>query len=244
MPIISSVNDAFFGREHELQILNNLLSKRTASLVVIKGRRRVGKSRLAEEFSKRLTSYVFVGLAPEKKITAQMQRDDFAQQMHRQFDIPEVKTTDWGDLFWHLANHVQTGAVCVLFDEINWMGDLDPTFLAKLKTAWDLYFKKNPQLIMILSGSMSKWIEENILSSTGFHGRLSSEISLDELPLHVCNEFWREQKNTVSAYDKFKILSVTGGIPRYLEEIHPEWPPEKKHSVIVSSKRIDTVQRI
>ena len=60
MPIISSVNDPFFGREHELQILNNLLSKRTASLVVIKGRRRVGKSRLAEEFSKRLTSYVFV----------------------------------------------------------------------------------------------------------------------------------------------------------------------------------------
>lgn len=227
MSIISNVKDPFFGRKHELQILNNLLSKRTASLVVIKGRRRVGKTRLAEEFSKKMEHYIFVGLAPEKKITAQMQRDDFAQQMHRQLTIPEVKTADWGDIFWHLANHTQNRPVCILLDEINWMGDLDPTFLAKLKTAWDLYFKKNPELIMILSGSMSKWIEENILSSTGFHGRLSAELTLDELPLHVCNEFWRERKNTVLAYDKFKILAVTGGIPRYLEEIHPEWSPEK-----------------
>ncbi len=111
--------------------------------------------------------YVFVSLAPEEKVTAQMQRDDFAKQMQRQFMIPGLKTDDWGDLFWHLANQVSVGRVCILLDEINWMGDLDPTFLPKLKSAWDLYFKKNAELIIILSDSMSKWIEGNILSSAG-----------------------------------------------------------------------------
>lgn len=227
MIVIASHKDPFFGRERELQILMDLRSKRTASLVVIKGRRRVGKSRLAEEFLKTMKSYIFVGLAPEQKVTVQMQRDDFAKQLQRQFNIPGLKTDDWGDLFWHLANQIQTGRVCILLDEINWMGDLDPTFLPKLKSAWELYFKKNPELIMILSGSMSRWIEENILSSTGFFGRLSLEITLEELPLSVCNEFWGAQKELVSPYEKFKILSITGGIPRYLEEIHPEWTAEK-----------------
>lgn len=220
-------NTPLFGRKRELEILKNLLSKQTASLVVIKGRRRIGKSRLAEEFCKDLKSYMFTGLAPVKKITAQIQREDFAQQLFTQLQIPGLKTTNWGDLFWHLADRTKTGQVCIVLDEINWMGDLDPAFLAKLKSAWDLYFKKNPKLIMILSGSMSKWIEDNILSSTGFHGRLSAEITLDELPISICNQFWGKQANFVSAYEKFKILSITGGVPRYLEEIHPEWTAEQ-----------------
>lgn len=217
----------FFGRAKELEILNNMLTKRTASLAVIKGRRRVGKSRLAEQFVKDLPNYYFVGLAPEKNITAQMQRDDFVRQMQSQLNIPGIKSDDWGGIFWHLANQTQQGRIVIVLDEINWMGDLDPTFLAKLKTAWDVSFKKNPNLILILSGSMSKWIEDNILSSTGFFGRVSTEITLNELSLPTCNQFWHEFSDKVSAYEKFKILSVTGGIPRYLEEIHPQWPAEK-----------------
>lgn len=80
---------------------------------------------------------------------------------------------------------------------------------------------------MILSGSMSSWIDENILSSTGFMGRISLELTLDELPMSVCNLFWRKKGLFVSAYDKFKILSVTGGVPRYLEEIDPDLSAEE-----------------
>ncbi len=67
-------------------------------------------------------------------------------------------------------------------DEINWMGSLDASFLGKLKTAWDLYFKKNPRLVLLLSGSMSAWIEKHILRSTGFFGRIALDIVLHELP--------------------------------------------------------------
>lgn len=46
------------------------------------------------------------------------------------------------------------------------------------------------------------------------------------MPLYQCKEFWGKFKNKISAYEKLKILAVTGGIPRYLEEIHPELTAE------------------
>lgn len=230
------MNDPFFGRQRELQILRRLLTKRTASLVVIKGRRRIGKSRLAEEFGKSLKSYTFVGLPPNKNVTSQHQREEFARQMQEQMNMPGIRSDDWGDLFWHLANYTQKGKILIIFDEINWMGDKDPTFLGKLKTAWDIHFKKNVELILILSGSMSTWIDKNILSSTGFVGRISIDMTLDELPLPVCNQFWHPRESMVSAYEKFKILSVTGGVPRYLEEIRPEWSAEENIQVLCFEK--------
>ena len=105
------------------------------------------------------------------------------------------------------------------------MGSKDPTFLGKLKTAWDLYFKNNPQLVLILCGSISSWIEENILSSTGFMGRISLDIVLEELPLYECNEFWNAEQDRVLAFDKLKVLSEMGSVPAYLEEILPNKVP-------------------
>src|SRR5579872_1004635 len=211
----------FIGRKRELQLLNELFKKKSASLVVIRGRRRIGKSRLTQEFAKNISHYVFSGLAPNGSISAEDQREEFARQMQRELKIPLPRSDDWGDLFWLVAQQMQTGKVVLVLDEISWMGSKSPAFLAKLKTACDLYFKKNPQLILILCGSISSWIEENILSSTGFMGRISLDMVLGELPLHECNAFWNAEQERVAAFDKFKLLSVTGGVPRYLEEILP-----------------------
>lgn len=219
--------DKFIGRHKQLSYLKQLLKKNTASLVVIKGRRRIGKSRLAEEFSRQFhKAFMFSGLPPGLKVTALQQRNEFIRQL-RQQKIPSSGSSDWGDLFQELAEYSQSEQVLIVLDEITWMGNLDPTFLGKLKIAWDNYFKKNPKLILIISGSNSAWIEENILSKTGFFGRISLRITLQELPLYYCNEFWYEFKDKVSAYEKLKVLAVTGGVPRYLEEIHPELTAEE-----------------
>lgn len=221
----------FYGRKKELHLLKDLLKKKTSSLIVVKGRRRIGKSRLIKEFGKGLEkgkTYFFSGIAPTEKVTAQMQRDDFSHQLKRELGIPGLEgLKDWGDLFWHLANQTKEGRVLIVLDEINWMGSKDPTFLSKLKTAWDTYFSNNSRLLLVLSGSMSTWIEKNIVSSTGFLGRISLDLTLKELPLSECNHFWTSHKDQVSSYEKFKVLAVTGGVPRYLEEIHPEWSAEK-----------------
>ena len=106
------------------------------------------------------------------------------------------------------------------------MGSQDPLFLGKLKNAWDMEFKANPELILILCGSVSSWIEENILNSTGFMGRISLTLFLQELKLYECDQFFNQIGFRGTAYDKFKILSITGGVPRYLEEIQPDLPAE------------------
>ncbi|MBF0359368.1 MAG: ATPase [Oligoflexia bacterium] len=209
----------FVGREKELTQLKLLLDSNHANLVVIKGRRRVGKSRLIAEFAKSMRSYTFMGLSPRKGITSQDQRDEFVRQFREQFSLPFTTTlnkSDWGDLFTSLAKKCVRGRVIILFDEISWMATQDADFLGKLKIAWDMHFSKNSKLILILCGSVSIWIEKNILSSTGYLGRPSLHISLDELPLTDCNKFWKN-KDDISSFEKLKILALTGGIPRYLE---------------------------
>ena len=217
----------FIGRKRELSLLEELLKTKIANLVVIKGRRRIGKSRLIEEFGKNLRTLVLTGLPPDKDITAQDQRDEFARQMASQLKMPKISSEDWGDLFWHLANQTRSGRTLILLDEISWMGSKDHTFLGKLKNAWDLEFKQNNKLILVLCGSISSWIEKNILSSTGFVGRINLILPLEELTLPECNEFWGSRKKQLSPYEKFKILSVTGGVPRYLELISPNYSAEE-----------------
>src|SRR5205085_869930 len=119
----------------ELAQLQPFLDKKTASLLVIKGRRRVGKSRMIEEFAKNSVFYKFTGLAPVEGVTAQIQRNEFARQLSEQLNVPVFETLDWGALFSLLGRLVQNGRVIILFDEISWMAKGDDAFLSKLKNA-------------------------------------------------------------------------------------------------------------
>lgn len=209
----------FIGRKEELKGLRSLLKKKSASFVVIKGRRRIGKTRLAEEFGKEFSKqYIFAGLAPSQASTSEEQKKEFLRQMKRQ-GIRSLGDDDWGNLFDDVADTCKRGKIIVVLDEISWMAHGDKTFLAKLKNAWDLGFKKNSHLVLVISGSNSTWIEKNILNDTGFVGRISHRLTLEELAMNECDEFWGNYSDSVSAFDKLKILSVTGGVPRYLEEV-------------------------
>lgn len=214
----------FIGREDELSSLYNLTCKKTSSLVAICGRRRIGKSRLVEEFAKKNIGCKFLsfsGLAPSDTTTADSQREEFAKQLSEKLSLPPLKSDDWSTLFTHLAREVRNGKVVILFDEISWMGGKDKTFVGKLKNAWDLEFKNNSELVLILCGSVSAWIEKNILRHTGFVGRFSLVLDLDELSIKESNEFLNKMGFCSSAYERCKILAVTGGVPRYIEEVNP-----------------------
>lgn len=211
----------FVGREEELKELKLLLNKKSSSLVVINGRRRIGKSRLVREFGRNQNLYILSGIPPTEKTTAQSQREEFARQLNEYFVLPGLKANDWGDLFTVLAKQVSHGRIILLLDEITWMGSLDSDFLGKLKTAWDKYFSQNPKLIMILCGSVSSWIEKNVLNSKGFMGRISLTLHLKELTITECSEFLNLLEFHSKPYELFKMLSVTGGVPRYIEEMQP-----------------------
>ncbi|MBP7189844.1 MAG: AAA family ATPase [Rickettsiaceae bacterium] len=219
--------NSFIGRQSELQILESVRSKNTASLIVIKGRRRIGKSRLAEEFGKRYRFINIAGNPPIDKEPKNYQIHSFGLQLASQLGLHPFKDNDWYDALVRLADFTKTGKVVILLDEISWMSGSDKSFLGKLKTVWDQYFSKNPELILILCGSVSSWIEKNILSSTGFVGRISSVLNLEELSLEEANLFFTDRWG---AYEKFKILSVTGGVPKYLEEIDTSLTAEQNIS--------------
>lgn len=210
----------FTGREKELRRLNDLKNKQVASLVVMMGRRRIGKSCLLKEYAKTFKkSFIFTGITPEPGITNQDQKNEFAKTLAQYFSWPEFSKDNWRDLFSLLAEQSKKGEVCIVLDEISWMAKDDPLFLPQLKNAWDLEFKNNSKLILVLCGSISSWIQGNILSSTGFIGRISDTIRLKELSLEATMKFWDKQEKNLSSIEKLKFLNIVGGVPRYLEEL-------------------------
>jgi len=216
----------FIGREEELKSLKEQLERKAASFVAIRGRRRIGKSRMIEEFSKAFSKkFLFTGIPPTPGVTKDSQREEFARQMADQ-GLPLASSDDWSNLFLMLGKETAKGAVLIALDEVSWMGSKDPAFLGKLKIAWDRFFSKNPRLVLIVASSISSWIDKNILNSTGFFGRVDLTLTLKELPIRDCSKFWGNREKSISAYEKLKILGVTGGVPKYLEAINPKLSAE------------------
>ena len=214
------LDSVFVGREIELERLGALYKKTSASLVVIKGRRRIGKSRLIHEFAKTTGNagfWSFAGLAPGDGVSSQEQMDHFAWQLSLRLQKPRQLFHDWSDGLELLSMYLKPGAI-VLFDEISWMGSKDATFIPKLKAWWD---KMTMHILLVFCGSVSTWIEENILKSTAFFGRVNLTLNVEPLSIPESAEFLRKLGMKISYYDMYKLLSIVGGVPWYLEQFNP-----------------------
>lgn len=213
----------FIGRSLELQKFRDIANQSGPQLIVITGRRRVGKSRLAQEASQSKTFFSFAGLAPIEGITAQMQRDNFGRQLAKILGIAPITFTDWSDAFYALSSALPIHPTVVLLDEISWMAAKDPTFIPKLKTWWDLEMPKHPAVTLVLCGSVSTWVEKNIIQSTAFFGRIALIIHLSPLSISESAELLKSRGFKGSTYEIYKILAVTGGIPWHLEQIQSSY---------------------
>lgn len=212
----------FIGRTNELRALESFSHMSRPILATITGRRRIGKSRLAAEFGKKQIFIPFSGLAPTEGSSAQDQRDAFAKQFYSHFKLPPLTFLDWSDAFDHITEQLTQEPTVILFDEISWMAHKDPLFISKIKHWWDTSLQKYPNLTLILCGSVSTWIEENIIKSTALFGRISLKIDLKELSLPEACAFLRKLGFKGSNYEVLKILSITGGVPWYVEQINPQ----------------------
>ena len=194
--------------------------KESASLLVLRGRRRIGKSRLIQEFSKSFKNYFEIqGLGPKEGISRQDQLENFATKLSLRFNSRKKKFEDWTEALSDLATLTRKGEWLILLDEISWMAKADELFPEKFKAVWDSQLKINQKLILVLCGSVSSWIEDNIVRNTVFEGRISLDLTLDELTLPEINQFWEKQNYNFGSLEKMMILSVSGGVPKYLEEI-------------------------
>lgn len=146
-----------------------------------------------------------------------IQRDHFARQLATHLKLPPFTFQDWTDAFEHLSSHMKASDI-ILFDEISWMGSKDSSFIPKLKAWWD---RQNLPIMGVFCGSVSTWIEENILKSTAFFGRINLTITLEPLPIPDAGKLLRASGFQGSDYGMYKLLSILGGIPWYLEQIGP-----------------------
>ena len=214
----------FIGREEQLEQLKALWRKPVASLVTCRGRRRIGKSTLIEEFARRnrVRFIKLEGVEPQSGVGNETQLKAFSRQLVEQTGCEEAMPDSWFAAFAMLAKTLNPREkTVVLIDEISWMGKYDAAFPGELKYAWDNRFSRNPKLIMVLCGSVSSWIDEKILKSKGFVGRPSLNLLVPELSMRECATFWRRGGCRASSKDVVDVLSVVGGVPKYLENIDP-----------------------
>ncbi len=156
----------FVGRKQELKALRDLSDLNIVSLVTLQGRRRVGKSRLVQEFAKDKRFLSFTGEIPVNAQTAQMQREAFSKQLSNQLNTPQKIYTSWFDALYDLSNYLTDEPTVILFDEISWMAIGDGGLIGNLKIWWDQKLQRFPKLVLILCSSVSTWIEKNVIQST------------------------------------------------------------------------------
>lgn len=220
----------FVGREDDLGRLAGLWNKvNCTSLVTVRGRRRIGKSTLIEEFARR-SEAAFIKIEGLSLRTAKCNEDEL-KAFYAQLQLINGKSyeiRDWLKAFKDLDEVVRDDVrTVVLIDEVSWMGHFDDSFSGYLKIAWDNLFHRHSQLVFFICGSVSSWIQENILDDAAFLGRPSLDIILKELPVRDCVKFWGAAAARISPREILDMLSVTGGVPRYLEEINPAYSTDE-----------------
>lgn len=220
----------FVGRKEDLALLNGLWSDRGGVLVTCRGRRRIGKSTLIEEFATRSADhfYTIEGLAPRKGMTDEKQRQHFCEKI-AEFSDREIRLAEtWSRAFSQLNELIpDEGRTVVLLDEVSWLGGYDSDFAGYLKEAWDRRLRKHANFMLVICGSVSTWIAENILDSTGFVGRNSLDLEVGELSLAESIEMMGPRAQRLSVSEQLDLLSLAGGVPRYLEAIRPELSVEE-----------------
>jgi len=212
----------FIGREEQIADLKALCKKRIASLVTCRGRRRIGKSTLIKEFARRVDArFIHLeGLRPQKEYTNDTELRAFHDQLAAQTRLKHPVPENWTQAFVQLDRCIRAKErTVVLLDEISWFGHYDSTFADTIKVCWDNYWKQHDKLIVVLCGSVSSWIKDKIVDNSSFFGRRSIDVVVRELPLAQCVAFWGDKAKRLSSREIIDVLSVTGGVPRYLEEI-------------------------
>jgi len=213
----------FAGRKSEIERIFASFNSKRGTLNVIRGRRRIGKTRLIKELANQKRKIVLrylTSIPPHAKMTDMDERIAFALQVKSVFSLsysPPHET--WMELFEFIADLCKEKNTILALDEINWLATKSPSFMSSFFYLWENKFATKKNFMVILSGSLSSWIEENIIMNKGFVGRISLDIVLRELKLGDLPTFFGGDFYRASRFDLIKMISAIGTVPRYLEEL-------------------------
>ena len=239
--------DEFVGREDELERLDRALGsarRGRGAMISMRGRRRVGKSRLAEEFIDRAGCPSVFYTAVQGPSPEELSR--FLNVVANS-DAPagdEVRrgatATSWeAALTLAARGATKESPVIIVIDELPYLVAKDPTIEATLQMVWDRVFQRQP-VVMLLVGSDRATMEALTEVGRPLYDR-AREMVVRPLDLATVGEMLG-----LSAADAIDAYTVIGGFPvlalewgrgRSLEQYLREALADATSFLIVSAER-------
>lgn len=207
----------FVDRIEELQFLNQILTRQRpgpAQLVLMYGRRRVGKTALLKHWigqqAHRSTYWV------AEKETASLQRRKLFAKLQNLSLIQAPSFVSWSELWQTVLPLISDRRHILVLDEVPYAAESDPAFLSSLQHAWDGLFKES-NLAIVLCGSQVRFMETIQTYQSPLFGRLTGQWHLQALPFSALAEFFPSW----SLEERVALYAIIGSIPAYLEWLNP-----------------------
>ena len=218
---------AFTGRGRELRVLGSWLDKvlsagggSAGQALVVKGRRRIGKTRLVQEFCAR-SGRPYVFFQATRGRPAPLSRQDLFDAVAEGEGMGEYGAAlahaappeDWVRTLAALAAALPADEpVILVLDEVPWLAEADAGFDAALKTAWDMHLSAKPVLLLLL-GSDLAMMDRLTSYDHPFYGRAGQYTVGPLSPADVQDSTGLEAAEALDAY------LLTGGFP----EVVTDW---------------------
>lgn len=218
----------FHGRNSDLRQLSGLLSgvegktgTTRGRAVIMTGRRRVGKSRLAQEFCDRTGREYFLFQATRGRNAMAERREFLASLTQSGLKAPAIfahlSPPDWNGTLRAVAEVLPADRpTVVVLDEVPWLIEQDGEFEGALQTVWDQHLSQKPVLLILIGSDLSV-MEALQTCGRPFFGRATK---IEIAPLNVSDV---QAMTGLGAADAIDAHLITGGFP----EIVQTWENEQ-----------------
>ena len=202
----------FVNRAKELEALEKQYAADRSALVIVYGRRRVGKTALITEFLKRHSNSLYF-LATEE---SEMQNLNYFKVQVAEFtgnELLKSAVVDWLTVFKTLIDYKTETKKVIVLDEFQYIGQSNAAFPSIMQKVWDTVLK-DANVMLILCGSLVSLMKSQTLDySSPLYGRRTGQIKLKQIPFGHYHEFFEGRANN----DLLPFYAVTGGVPKYIE---------------------------
>lgn len=201
----------FVGRHSELALLNEELTTDKASLAVVYGRRRIGKSTLIRQAIKS-RSHIYYQAT---RVTTSLNLESFKAEVAHTLGADDLLTGlgDWLAVLHFLARAAERKpGLTIVLDEFPYLVDADSALPSIVQKFWDSGAARAGNLKLLLCGSMIAQMEELLAERNPLYGRKTLVLDLGPLSFREAAQFVR-----YSAEERLLTCGVFGGTPFYLE---------------------------
>ena len=205
--------EKFIDRKKELEFLEKEYKKQKSSLVVLYGRRRIGKTSLIKQFGKNKDMIYFLATEESEEQNRNILKNVIAENLKESL-LSSIMIDSWDILFKSIVNKKSMNKKIIVIDEFQYLGKSNPAFPSIFQRIWDEILK-DQNIMVILCGSLINMMETQVLNyGSPLYGRRTGQIKLKQIPFENYKEFFKNEKNEKELIEKY---AVTGGVPKYIE---------------------------